>query len=248
MPEKNLELNHLSTTKVSQFDLSNYLIVWPVSSTEQHGPHLPLGTDAMILGAVVDGVLADLDEGFKGLFLPTLKIGKSPEHLSFPGTVSFRSSTMLAMFDDVVSSLQRHGSKTFVFLNSHGGNSSLIDAAGYDLRDKYGVKTYHLFLWTGKEYEELLKRLFPALQDLEIHAASHETSLMLYLHPELVGEIPPANPASPVIGSIPYGWRSLDFGQSGVIGDPSFASAQAGEALYHFAVKNVCDKLHSIRC
>jgi creatinine amidohydrolase/Fe(II)-dependent formamide hydrolase-like protein len=68
---------------------------------------------------------------------------------------------------------------------------------------------------------------------------------MQFIHPELVGEIPSANHTS-AIETTPYGWNSLDFGDSGVIGDPTYATPQAGEEFYHFAVNNVCDTLNSI--
>jgi len=246
MPGKALDISLLTTNKISSLDPAEYLIIWPVASLEQHGPHLPLGTDAILLSAVVDGVREKLGEDFKGLFLPIERLGKSPEHVSFPGTISLQSSTLLAIASDIVSSLSRHGFKSFVFLNSHGGNISILDAVSYDLREIYGVKVYPLFLWKGNNYDVLLKRVFPDMHDLEIHAASLETSVMMYLYPELVGEIPPANPAAKIIGSIPFGWNSLDFGKSGVIGDPSFATAQAGKELFQFAVDDVCNILRSI--
>ena len=246
MPENNLELSKLSTDQVSKLDLSKYVVIWPIASLEQHGPHLPLGTDAIILREVVAGIREKLGDSFQALFLPPLELGKSPEHLSFPGTISLQASTLLGIADDIAASIVRFGSTRFVILNSHGGNSSLLQAESFDLRQKYGVKVYVLDLWTGKGYEELLASVFPNLHDLEVHAASLETSLMLFLHPELVGRIPSGNPAGRLLDTTPYGWGSSDFGVNGVIGDPSHASSKSGEVIYRFGVDRICTLLHSI--
>jgi len=246
MPDSSLELSRLSTDQVAKLDLSEYVVIWPVASLEHHGPHLPLGTDAIILREVVAGVREKLGDSFKGLFLPPLDFGKSPEHLSFPGTVSLQASTLLGIVDDITASIVRFGSKRFAILNSHGGNTGLLQAESFDLREKYKVKVYTLELWAGKGYEELLTSVFPKLRDLEIHAASLETSLMLFLHPELVGEIPSGNPATRLLNFAPFGWSSNDFGENGVIGDPSHASSKAGEIIYRFAVDRICTLLHSI--
>jgi len=245
--KKALELSLLSTDYISKLDLSKYLIIWPIASIEQHGPHLPLGTDSILLNSIVNGVLEKLDEDFKGLFLPIMSYGKSPEHLAFPGTVSLQSTTILALIEDVVSSLAIHGAREFVFLNGHGGNCGILDSITFDLRHKYGVKAYHLFVWEGKNIDELSSHFFPNLQELEIHAASIETSLMLFLYPELVGDIPDGNSTRKVLEPISYGWSSLDFGSNGVIGDPEYASVQAGKEIYHFTVESVCEKLSSIQ-
>jgi creatinine amidohydrolase len=246
MPKHSLELNKLSTDQVSKLDVSKYVVVWPVSSLEQHGPHLPLGTDALILRAIVAGVTEKLGDGFKGLFLPAIELGKSPEHLSFPGTVSLQASTLLGIADDITASIAKFGSKRLAILNSHGGNSSLLQAQSFDLRQKYGVKVYVLDLWTGNGYEEMLARVFPDLQDMEVHAASLETSLMLFLYPELVGEIPNGNSAGRLLSNTSFGWNSKDFGENGVIGDPSYASSKAGEEIYHFGVDRIYNLLNYI--
>ncbi len=246
MGTKMLALGELSTDKIAQLDRGNQIVLWPVASLEQHGPHLPLGTDAIILNDIVEGVRERLGEDFSGFVLPQMSFGKSPEHLGFPGTVSMQATTLLAVADDMVASLAKHQFTTFVFLNGHGGNSALLQAASFDLRYKYGVKIYCVDLWTGNGFDALLKQAFPKLNDSEVHAASLETSVMLFLHPGLVGKIPSGNAANNLLGTDPWGWSSQDFGENGIIGDPSHASAQSGEALYNYAVNRICEMLRDL--
>lgn len=232
-------MSEISTNCMSGLDRENTLVVWSIASLEQHGPHLPLGTDAFILEDVINGVREKLGEESPVIFLPQLNYGKSPEHLSFPGTVSLTSTTLLAIADDIVSSLAKHDFKRFAFVSGHGGNSALMKAVSFDLCEKYGVKIYNLDLWAGKEMDTVLKSIFPNLHDFEVHAASLETSFMLYLHPELVGEIPQGNPAKDILALDPMGWLTKDFGQNGVIGDPSHASKASGKVLYEYEVERV---------
>lgn len=246
MGTKAQRLNELTTKQVSNLDPTNCIAIWPVSSLEQHGPHLPLGTDAIILENIVEKIREKLEENFNGFFLPQMNYGKSPEHLMYPGTISIQATTLLAVADDVVASLSKHGFKRFVFLNSHGGNTALLEAASFDLRYKYDAKILNLYLFDGNDFNSFLSQLFPNLKEIEIHAASLETSVMLYLRPELVGKIPQGNPAEQLLSLGPWGWATSDFGANGVIGDPSYASAEIGEVLVNYAVNRVCEILYKL--
>lgn len=244
MGNKALRMNELTSNQVKALNPATCTVIWPVSSLEQHGPHLPLGTDAIILENVVEKIREKLGSDSKEIFLPQMNYGKSPEHLMFPGTVSFQATTLIAMADDLVSSLTKHGFKRFVFLNSHGGNTALLDGVSFDLRYKYDAKILNLYLFEGSGITALLQQLFPDLKDIEIHAASLETSVMLYLRPELVGKIPQGNFAEKLIGLGSWGWATTDFGANGVIGDPSYASAKIGEVLVNYAVDRACEFFH----
>ena len=147
--EKARAFQEISSSMAKQFADAGAMVVWPVAALEQHGPHLPLGTDALVLDAIIAGCREGLGKDFNGLFLPTLSYGKSPEHMNFAGTVSLRAETLLAMAVDVVSSLARHGFKDFVFFNGHGGNAALLQSYAFDLRDRFDVRVYNLDLWGG---------------------------------------------------------------------------------------------------
>ncbi len=243
---KALAFTDLTSDAVKNLPAEQYLVIWPIGALEQHGPHLPLGTDSLVLDAVVQQVRLRLGRDFKGLFLPELWYGKSPEHLAFPGTVSLRATTLIAIAEDLVASLAPHGFKNIVFLNGHGGNTPLLDAIGYDLNYSYGTKIYYANLWDGAFFNDIIEKLFPTLAGTEVHAASIETSLLMYLAPETVGEIPHFDTFVSFKDRLPASWVSHEFDTSGVIGDPSLASAEAGRQIMDYTVERVCDLLKRI--
>lgn len=252
-----LRWRELTSVDLSKLDPAQWLAIWPIASLEQHGPHLPLGTDAIVLEAIVQGIEERLEPSFPALLLPIMPLGKSPEHLSFPGTVSLRASTLLAIAEDVVSSLTAHGFRRLVFLNGHGGNTALLRAISADLCLGFGSRIYHIDWWADSFFDEIIAKLFPELAGTEVHAASVETSLLLHLRPDLVKPLPSTakenhranldrvriwftSPAA-------WSWLTRDFGDTGIIGDPSLASAEAGEQILSFAIDRVCRLLETIR-
>ena len=222
------------------------MAIWPVASLEQHGPHLPLGTDALVLDALVSACREELGEAFRGVFLPTLNYGKSPEHLHFAGTVSLHSTTLLALVDDMTASLARHGFRHFVFFNGHGGNAALLQAAAFDLRAKYDVHIYNLDLWGGGFFRSMIAEYFPSLVGREVHAASAETALMQYLYPALVGDVPVVEVPQKDTDGLPHGWLAEDFHSSGVIGDPALANAAIGAQIFADAVQKASQLLRDL--
>lgn len=244
--EKTLAFADLSFEMVKKLDASQYLVIWPVASLEQHGPHLPLGTDSIVLQTVVEQTRLRLGKDFRGIFLPQMWFGKSPEHLAFPGTVSMKAATLMAVAEDVVASLTPHGFKNFVFMNGHGGNTTLLDAIGYDLNYTYGAKIYYVNLWDGVFYNDLIEKLFPTLAGTEVHAASIETSLLMYLAPETVGETPRFERYVSFKDRLPSSWVTHEFDTAGVLGDPTLASAEAGRQILDYSVERVCKLLQQI--
>jgi creatinine amidohydrolase len=250
-------LRELSYVEVSGLDPSEWLVIWPIASLEQHGPHLPLGTDAIVLGAVVDRVRQRLAESVQALYLPLMPIGKSPEHLAFPGSVSMDAATLLGVADGVVSSFAPHGFRSYIFLNGHGGNTALLRASAPDLRAKYGVRVYNIDLWASSFFGDIIEELFPGMAGIDRHGGAAETSMLLHLCPQLVRGTPGRDELRAAGGrltgqalgpiefdqltwGIPFGWQSQDFGYSGVVGDPSLASAEAGRRILEYAVDRVC--------
>jgi creatinine amidohydrolase len=235
----------VSSSTAGQMAADGALAVWPVAALEQHGPHLPLGTDSLVLDAIVAGCREELGGEFNGLFLPTLNYGKSPEHLNFAGTVSLRAETLLAVADDMVASLTRHGFQRFVVFNGHGGNAALLQSFAFDLRAKYGVVVYNIDLWGGGFFNEMIAEYFPALTMKEVHAASVETALMQYLHPRLVGKVPVRAEQKGSDG-LRHGWLAEDYSPSGVIGDPGYATPEMGEKIYRDAVARASGMLREL--
>ena len=212
----------------------------PIGATEQHGPHLPIGTDTYILQGIITALKAEIGPDYPVLFLPVLPFGKSPEHMDFFGTISLRSTTIISIMDDICSSLKRHGFKSVIFLNTHGGNLDLINAILYDVREKYDLFAYSLYPggqngWDGQGFTS---KYFPDLTIPECHAGSVETSIIEFLHPELV-EKPQEYSQKMSLPELSFGWKTSDLSNNGVIGDPTFYSAEAGKAALDFGAKRL---------
>lgn len=245
--ESALALQEISTMTAAELPLSSRIAVFPIGSNEQHGPHLPTGTDTIIIDAVVRGVRQRLTPQAPFIFLPLMPYGKSPEHMDFAGTISFKAATLMAVLEDVVSSLHAHGVKKIVFLNSHGGNNHLLGALAFDFRHQYQVSIYSLNIWSDdffstKEIDDII----PGLTYPEVHAASIETSMLLHLHPEWVGPIPQEWNPKAEFPTISTGWATSDLSHDGIIGDPRQSSAARGKKLYEILVEKTVEKLLAI--
>ncbi|MCC6145978.1 MAG: creatininase family protein [Anaerolineaceae bacterium] len=243
---KALSLQDLSTAQVAQLDPAEWLVVWPIGSLEQHGPHLPLGTDTFVLDGIVQQARLELGREFRGLFIPTMTIGKSPEHLDFVGTLSFKQETLLGMTTDIVHSLAQHKFSRFVFVNGHGGNTYLLADLAYELRQRYRVKAYTLEVWSPAFFDQVINKVFPTLEEQDGHAGAVETSLMLHLRPELVGPIPKGHFPPEFNTPVPYGWLSSDYNTQGAFGDPSQASAESGRKIFEMATAETCRLLRAV--
>jgi len=214
-------------------------VLWPFGAIEQHGPHLPLGTDALFAKRVCEAVLARLDAALPIWCLPLQSFGFSPEHRGFPGTLSLRAELLLALVRDIGGDLAAAGFQRLVLLNAHGGQIGLLEVAARELRDRHPeLAVFPCFLWRGAED---LDALIPEPERSQgLHAGLAETSLMLHLAPELTGPLPPADgtdaakiPAGwSLEGRAPSAWLTREVSASGVIGDPAGASAALGEALF----------------
>ncbi len=240
-------LQEISTVAATALPLKDKIVIFPIGSQEQHGPHLPMATDTIILDAIVKGVREKLGSNSPFVFLPSMPYGKSPEHMSFMGTVTFKAATLIAILEDIVGSMHTHGVRKMVFLNSHGGNTYLLNSFAHDLQYVYAMEIFCLNIWSrdfmgGSGISQVIQNVaYP-----EIHAASIETSLLLYLKPELVGDIPQGILPKAPFPSISSGWESKDLSDNGVIGDLKESSQENGEKLYHLLVKMAVSKLQDI--
>lgn len=215
-------------------------VVWPFGAIEQHGPLLPLGTDALFAERVAEAVLERLDPDLPIWRLPLQSIGFSPEHLGFPGTLSLPADLMIELVRSVGRGIAAAGFQRLVLFNAHGGQIGLLEAAARELRVlEPGLAVLPCFLWRGADG---LAELIPEPErSTGLHAGLAETSLMLFLEPATVGALPAAdgldpNPPPPsgwsLEGACPCSWRTEELSESGVIGDPAGASAELGRQLF----------------
>ncbi len=226
------------------------VVLQPIGAVEQHGPHLPLGTDAVIAAEVAERVAERTDVDL--WLLPPLSYSKSNEHAWSPGTVWLSATTLLSVLDDIGRCVATTPARRLVFLNGHGGNSSLLSVALREIRLAHGLLTFlcHPSLppdqgGTSTEHE----------LGFGIHAGHNETSVMLHLRPDLVHldravrtvpEWLADNDHVRFGGKVPFGWLSNDFDPSGVIGDPTTATAEIGEGLVGAAVASLAEQLAEI--
>lgn len=209
-------------------------IVIPVAALEQHGRHMPLFTDSLLLGEV----LRRVKEPLKGrvLFTPLQWFGNSEHHLDFPGTMTASPRLFLDMLKDMVENFLAHDFRRIVLLNGHGGNIVPMQQALFEVRQKYRRRFDLLLLsttyWTlgGKPYE-----VDSTIQQRQMgHACEWETSMMLRIHPHLVGDLSQVEPVEFGSGFSPAhrAWITKDRTVPGHIGDPRYATAEKGETIF----------------
>ncbi|MEO1057788.1 MAG: creatininase family protein, partial [Actinomycetota bacterium] len=228
-------------------------IVVPIGATEQHGRHLPLSTDFVIADETARAV-AEVLRDEPVWFLPTLPFSKSDEHAWSAGTIWLSVSTMLAIVDDIARSVSETGAGRLVFLNGHGGNTTLLNVACRDIRRKYGLLTFLTHPLVPPAYSSA-SGVDTGELGMGIHGGLDETSIMLHLRPDLV-DLDRAEPNVPTWllnnehvrfgGAVQFGWLSVDFGPSGVIGDPTGATAEYGKELFANSVATVAAQLREI--
>mgnify|MGYP005845803213 CR=1 FL=1 len=220
-------------------DKENVVIIQPIGAIEQHGPHLPLIVDAAIAVAVVGKALEILDPAIPAYSLPPLYYGKSNEHWHFPGTITLTATTLLSVLTEVAESIYRAGFRKLAFINAHGGQPQILEIAARDLHQTYpDFCLFPLFVW---RVSHIGAELLTATElELGIHAGDAETSLMLSILPEQVQmkaairEYPqnlPQNSTLSLEGKLPFAWLTRELSQSGILGDPTPATAAKGDQL-----------------
>jgi len=227
-----MDLSEHSWTDAASVETT--LAVLPVGSTEQHGPHAPLGTDAVTAGAVAAGGVDRYDG--EAVLGPTIPVGVAAEHRQFPGTLWVSEDTFRDYVRETVSSLASHGWRRVVVVNGHGGNvDPLRELCGTLVRetDTYAVP----FTWfDAAAFEELEA-------DIRMgHGGPAETSLLQHVAPELVdadrldaaGE-GAADRWGEWQSGVNLAYDSAEFSENGVVGDPRDGGSEVGEQLYESA-------------
>jgi creatinine amidohydrolase len=245
-------IGELRAPQIAQHLDATAIIVQPLGAIEQHGPHLPLNTDLVVADAVATEAVRRVGEDLNVWLLPTLAVTKSSEHAWSPGTVWLSATTLLAVLDDIARCVATTGARRLVFLNGHGGNSSLVSVANREIRLKHGLQTF--LAHPGVPADQ--GGLSPEHElGMGVHGGTDETSIMLYLRPDLVDmsvaqrRIPESLASNEHVkfgGRVSFGWLSNDFNDDGYIGDPTTATAELGARLYAAAVDGFCEALREI--
>lgn len=222
----------LSWHQIQSMDREKTAIIIPIASIEQHGLHLPVGTDYLLMQNIVEQLRGFQVIGHEGIILPALQFGLNTEHSAFAGTITLSERCIADILTQQADAFARNGFHNFIVLNSHGGNTGLIDSFIRTYRAATGCRMTTIDYYRGKPFAGH-EALFDNPVGLDVHAGEFETSLMLYLYPELVDmqrdktELAECNvPAR----QLPFGWLTYEVSKSGVIGDATYASAEKGRA------------------
>ena len=234
-----LELDKLTWPEVeTELQAGRDTVVVAFGATEQHGPHMPLATDALIGDELARAVADRLD----AFVAPTVRVGCSSHHLDFPGTLSLEDETFHAIVRDLVGSLRRGGFRRVVLLPTHGGNFGPLAAAVEKLGDTGDVEVVALtdlsaLLRIARVGEE--EHGVP-LGEGGLHAGEWEASMLLSIHPELV-RMERAEPG--YTGDLQQAIERMFQGgtkavsDNGAIGDPSRASPEHGRRYWDVALE-----------
>ena len=225
------------------------MAVLPVGSLEQHGRHLAISTDNVLgdalAAASVQGAVA---RGVRVLLCPPLHYGYTMHNMDFPGTMTLRTETLLAVGVDLVTSLVHHGCQKIVLLNSHGSNWSILDLVSRQVMNRH-PEVLVAAIFPIKMAAAELEKLREAKQTGGMsHGCELETSLMLHLRPELVDMDKAVHDISQPDSR--FYWRDILRGSRGValadltrhasrtglVGDPTVATAEKGRQFFDLIV------------
>jgi creatinine amidohydrolase len=236
-------------------DPERWIAVLPLAATEQHGPHLPLGTDVMIGEAYLARVRELLPAKIPATFLPQQPVGISTEHTYYPGTLTLPTEAALKSWMALGTSVAYAGIRKLVIVTSHGGNSAAMTLVAQDLRAQYAL----FVVTTSWSRLSAVDGSFPAEEVRHgIHGGAAETSIMLARYPELVRKeaIADFRPASVAMEKdyrwlstqrpAPFAWLAQDIHPAGAAGDATQASAEKGERLLDHGAAAFCELLADV--
>lgn len=234
----------------------NPTIVLPIGSTEQHGPHLPLGVDGYQAKDIAEGIA----ESAEVLAAPPIWYGDAQHHMAFPGTITLSSETVISMLKDVYRSFAAHGIENVLTVNGHRlANLPAIEIASKQIKEEHP----DLFFSTV-DLVRIGVRIHNELRDGDpedgMHAGEFETSFMLHKYPDLVKEQEfveethggwtrfTSNNYVSIDDSVLTASSSHDWGEDdlGHHGDPTQASVEKGEALYEAIINNAVEFLDDL--
>ncbi len=223
-------------------------VVVPVAALEQHGGHLPVFTDSMLLGEIIRRTAERFHQ--KVLFAPLLWLGNSHHHLDLSGTLSVSPRTYLDLLSDIAENLLHHGFRRILFVNGHGGNDVPGRQATFELRQKHRQRKDLLLLFgtywlLGSKPNEI----DPTLHQTQMgHACEWETSMILRIRPDLVRPYKDLLPVEFGNAFEPAhrAWVTQDRTEPGHIGFPRLASPEKGESLFKIFSDDVASLLNRV--
>jgi creatinine amidohydrolase len=248
----------LSSQDFAHIHPARAVAVLPLGATEQHGPHLPLNVDTVLVDGVVREALTHLGPQDPVLVLPTQTLGLSTEHIAFAGTLTLSPQTVISQWCDLGASVARAGVKKLLLFNAHGGNVGLMEVVARELRAQHGLIVYCSSWYNLPIDAQVMAQFSDHEHRFGIHAGDIETSMMLALAPELVDMTKAQNFAStseqraatnPILGngrSAKLGWHIQDYNPQGAVGNAAAATAAKGAAVVKSAGEQLAKLLQEL--
>ncbi len=245
----------MTTEDFARSATKDWIAILPVAAIEQHGPHLPVATDRVINEGYLARMLELLPESLPATVLPVQAIGKSNEHISSPGTLTFSWETLTRAWIEIGDSIARAGVRKLVIINSHGGNVPIIDIVARELRVKHDMLVVGT-AWSRLGHPDGLY----GSHDLRfgIHGGEMETSIVLALRPDLVKADKAKNFRSTqenfeqefthlrAHGPVQFGWKAQDLNVEGTVGDASLADPAKGRASLDHGARRFIELLRDV--
>jgi creatinine amidohydrolase len=245
----------LTTSDFDDLDAEKTIAVFPVAAIEQHGPHLPLATDALINAGIVRATLPQISDDIVALIMPPFDYGSSGEHRDFGGTLAVEPELLLNLWLNIADDVARVGIRKIVILNSHGGQKSLVDLAALNLRMAHDMLAVRCNYFSFGSPEGLFSNEEWAAG---LHGGEIETSLMLHLHPELVrtDQLRDFESLAATLANknrwlgaekpIGFGWKAQDLNPAGVAGNAANADARRGQAYLEHIARSLAELLAEV--
>ena len=235
----------LKAAEINSLAARDAVVIVPVGSTEQHGPHLPTQVDSLLVREIAIRAARMASSATPIVVTPTVWSGLAEHHMSLGGTISLDFGTFLSLLRCVCRSLVRQGFRRILLLNGHGGNIAALTVVVNELAVELNIPLATTSYWplASESFARILER-----QKTVRHACEAETSMLLAVAPDLVdmakaaGAVGPTNrELAEVVGTdAVHRWRSFKARTShGAIGDPRTASAEKGERLLSAAADAV---------
>jgi creatinine amidohydrolase len=228
-------LAEMSWAEIKEYLAHDDRVILPIGATEEHGPHLGLGTDFVEAEAIAIGS----GEATGVAVAPTLNYGDSMSLAGFPGTLSLRPTTLIAVLEDLFRGLHRHGFRRILVVNGHGGNTAAIWCSLQEVaQDLPGLRVKAFQWWVDPEVNQVVQETMGAQKGS--HASAAETAFMLAVRPQavkmnrLTGRDAPVPPSKEVSTVDTFAAHYPD----GIMGlNPGNATAEAGNAVLRKAVE-----------
>ena len=251
--QDDVRLSSMTSAEVAELAGEDSLMIVPVGSIEQHGPHLRLHED--IANALALAESAAGASPHPVLVAPPIWWGMAPHHMGFAGTISLRLETLAALITDICTSLAAHGFRRILLLNGHGGNAAALIATATQLSADHELFVSTVSYWAL--IPDVLREVGTSAEGGMGHAGEMETSIALHLRPDTVLE----DRIEADIPATASGPRAIDFrspgavsmprdlrrdSKAGVIGDPTTASAAKGEIIMTALVERLVDVIDDL--